>query len=73
LFFESSSVLDSFIDIAKQTPGATLARYDDVLERDDLIWRAPDATDYARSLPEAADTSLVDRCCLEVLNAIECA
>ena len=69
LFFESSSVLDSFIDIAKQTPGATLARYDDVLGRYDLIWRSPDATDYVRSLPEAA----VDRCCLEVLNAIECA
>ncbi|MDD5059453.1 MAG: hypothetical protein PHQ60_16470 [Sideroxydans sp.] len=73
LFFESQSVRDSFIDMAKQTPGATLVLGDDWLDRYDLIWRAPDATDYARSLPEAADTNLVDRCCLEVLNAIECA
>ncbi|MDD4911760.1 MAG: hypothetical protein PHP57_05645 [Sideroxydans sp.] len=70
LFFESSSVLDSFIDIAKQTPGATLARYDDVLERDDLIWRAPDAAAYALSCPRAAEASLVDLHCWEILDAV---
>lgn len=70
LFFESSSVLDSFIDIAKQTPGATLARYDDVLERYDLIWRAPDAAAYALSCPRAAEASLTDLICWEILDAI---
>lgn len=70
LFFKSSSVLDSFIDIAKQTPGATLARYYDVLERYDLIWRAPDAAAYALSCPRAAEASLVDLHCWEILDAI---
>ncbi len=70
LFFESSSVLDSFIDIAKQTPGATLARYDDVLGRYDLIWRAPDADAYALSCPRAAEACLTDSICWEILDAI---
>lgn len=70
LFFESSSVLDSFIDIAKQTPSATLVRHDDVLGRYDLIWRAPDADAYALSCPNVAEASLADCYCREILDAI---
>lgn len=70
LFFVSSSVLDSFIDIAKQTLGATLARYDDVLGRHDLILRAPDAAAYALSCPRAAEASRTDQICWEILDAI---
>ncbi len=70
LFFESQSVRDSFIDMATQTPGATLVLADDWLGRYDLLWRAPAANAYARSLPEAAEASLVDRHCLEILDAI---
>jgi len=70
LLFNSSSVHDSFIDIAKQTPGATLVRHDDVLGRYDLIWRAPDADAYALSCPRATEARLVDLQCWEVLDAV---
>jgi hypothetical protein len=69
LFLFSQSVRGSFIEMAKQVPGAVLV-FGDELSDDSVLWFSPEALPYARKLPADADTNPVDGHSLEMLNTI---
>jgi len=69
LFLYSPSVRDSFLEMAKQVPGAVLVFGDELID-DSVLWFSPEALPYARKLPADADTNLVDGHSLEMLNTI---
>lgn len=69
LFLYSPSVRDSFLEMAKQVPGAVLV-FCDELSEDKVLWFSQEALPYARKLPADADTNRVDGLSLEILNTI---
>lgn len=69
LFLYSPSVRDSFLEMAKQVPGAVLV-FCDELSEDKVLWFSQEALPYARNLPADADTNRVDGLSLEILNTI---
>jgi len=69
LFLFSPSVRGSFIEMAKQVPGATLV-FGDELSEDEVLWFSQEALSYALKLPADANTNRVDGYSLEMLNTI---
>jgi hypothetical protein len=69
LFLYSPSVSDSFLEMAKQVPGAVLV-FCDELSDDSVLWFSQEALPYALKLPADADTNRVDGHSLEILNTI---
>lgn len=72
LFLFSSSVRGSFLEMAKQVPGAVLV-FCDELSDDSVLWFSPEALPYARNLPAEADTNPVDGNSLKILSTIRLA
>lgn len=66
LFYDSAPVRAVFVDMARQTPGATLGLTNDIDDDWTGLWSAPGAQAYAEANPTA--TTQTDRECLNLLN-----